>query len=151
MRAGLTTEAPQCIVAPAAPAARVRGSLLWLWSALGAIFLASTGHLLIKLGLTIAAGHASASILPRIGHYLTQPWVVFGLGVYAMGTALWIYAVSQRHISFLYPLTALNYALVALGGKLLFAERVSAGRCLGIGVVVLGVAMLQLSQAGANK
>ena len=76
---------------------------------------------------------------------------VLGLGIYATGTVLWIHAVSQRHISFLYPLTALNYAIVALGGRFLFAEAISAKRWLGIGVVVLGVAMLQLSYTGAKE
>ncbi|HLJ90385.1 MAG TPA: hypothetical protein VKZ53_26490 [Candidatus Angelobacter sp.] len=121
-------------------------SAMWQAAALGAIALASCGHLLIKLGLTSAAqGAIGLGLLAKIAHYLLQPIVVGGLAVYGLGTALWIYAVSQRNISFLYPLTALNYVIVTLGGKFLFGEVIPSGRWIGIGVVAIGVGLLQLS------
>jgi multidrug transporter EmrE-like cation transporter len=150
MRTGLMVEEPELTSLPAAPA-RSHGSVLWLWSALGAVLLGSAGHLLIKLGLTIGAAHPATGLLFKIAHYLTQPWVVAGLAIYAAGTVLWVYAVSQRHISFLYPLTALTYAIVAVGGKFFFGESISAGRWAGIAVVILGVAMLQLSDNGVKQ
>ena len=124
-------------------------SALWQWAALGAIILGSCGHLLIKSGVTAAAhGAAASGLLARIAHYFLEPAAMGGLAIYGAGTLLWIYAVSQRNISFLYPLTALTYVTVALGGKFFFGEAISSGRWFGIGVVVLGVAMLQLSAKG---
>lgn len=126
-----------------------RNSALWQWAALGAIVLGSCGHLLIKSGVTAAAHSAAASgLLARIAHYFVQPAALSGLAIYGAGTLLWIYAVSQRNISYLYPLTALTYVTVALGGKFFFGEAISSGRWVGIAVVVLGVAMLQLSAKG---
>lgn len=123
--------------------------LPWQWAALGAILLASCGHLLIKVGLTAAPQTAtSTETIARIFHYLMQPAVTGGLAVYGAGTALWISAVSRRNISFLYPLTALNYVIVSAAGSLLFGEHLSHGRWLGIGLVVLGVALLQFSVNG---
>jgi len=58
---------------------------------------------------------------------------------------LWIRAVASRNISFLYPLTALNYVIVTVGARIFFNERISFGRWTGITVVVLGVAMLHRS------
>ena len=150
MRTGLMVEEPELTSLPGAPA-RARGSVLWLWSALGAVLLGSGGHLLIKLGLTVGAAHPVTGLLFKIGHYLTQPWVIAGLAIYAAGTVLWVYAVSQRYISLLYPLTALTYAIVAVGGKFFFGESISAGRWAGIAVVIIGVAMLQLSDNGAKQ
>ncbi|HWZ45611.1 MAG TPA: hypothetical protein VNW97_19205 [Candidatus Saccharimonadales bacterium] len=123
--------------------------LPWEWAALGSILLASCGHLLIKLGL-VAAAHATAypGLVERVLHYMMQPAVAAGLMIYGLGTLLWIMAVSRRNISFLYPLTALNYVLVSLGGKILFDEKISSGRWLGIAVVVAGVALMQLSATG---
>lgn len=124
-------------------------SVLWQWAALGAIVLGSCGHLLIKSGVTAAAhGPAASGLLARIAHYFLQPAAIGGLAIYGAGTLLWIYAVSQRNISFLYPLTALTYVTVALGGKFFFAEAISSARWFGIAVVVLGVTMLQLSARG---
>ena len=121
-------------------------ALPWQLAALGAILLASTGHLVIKLGL-ISAGHAAlpASGLARMVQTLFQPAVIGGLAIYGIGTLLWISAVARRNISFLYPLTALNYVIVSVGGKLWFGEIISPVRWTGIGIVVLGVALLQLS------
>ena len=150
MRTSLMVEEKELTSVPAT-SARAQSSSLWLWSALGAVLLGSAGHLLIKLGLTLGASHAGAGLVMRMGHYLTQPWVIAGLAIYAAGTVLWVYAVSQKHISFLYPLTALTYAIVAVGGRFFFGETISAGRWTGIAVVVIGVAMLQLSDKGAKQ
>ena len=123
--------------------------LSWGWAAFGAILLASCGHLLIKLGLVAAAqGTAYPGLPERMLHYLLQPAVAGGLAIYGLGTLLWISAVSRRNISFLYPLTALNYVLVSMGGKVLFGENISTGRWIGIAVVVASVALLQLSVTG---
>jgi len=124
----------------------VTPSALWQWAALGAIVLGSFGHLLIKMGVTAAARQTlNSSVLSRLGHYILQPAAMTGLLIYGVGTLLWIYAVSQRSISFLYPLTALTYVVVALGGRFIFGEVISRQRWLGIAVVMVGVAMLQLS------
>lgn len=124
-------------------------ALSWQWAALAAVLFASAGHLLIKFGLVSAAPSAAGmDTVARIMHYLLQPAVAGGLAIYGLGTMFWISAVSRRDISFLYPITALNYALVCVGGKFFFGEFISAGRWLGIGVVVLGVALLQLSVRG---
>lgn len=123
--------------------------LSWQWAAFGAIALSACGHLLIKHGLNGAAHSASPTKpLQMIFHYLLMPTVPAGLGIYGLGTLLWIRAVSRRNISFLYPLTALNYVIVSVGAKLFFNETLSAGRCIGIAIVVLGVAMLQFSMRG---
>lgn len=126
--------------------------LPWEWTAFGAIVLAACGHLLIKMGLVAAThGAVDTGMLRKIAHYLLQPEVVCGLAVYGAGTALWISAVSRRNISFLYPLTALNYVLVSLGGGWLLGEHISTGRWLGIAVVVAGVALMQLSIVGEKS
>lgn len=118
----------------------------WQWAAFGAIALAACGHLLIKQGLSSAAHHAAVSgLAEKVSLYLFHSALPLGLAVYGIGTLLWIKAVSSRNISFLYPLTALNYVIVSIGGKLLFNETISAGRWTGIAVVVLGVALLQRS------
>jgi drug/metabolite transporter (DMT)-like permease len=149
MRDGVALGNPEMDLAPAQDAYDTSAHR-WFLAALGAIVLGSAGHLLIKLGLSLSAGQPAADLVVRVAHYLRQPWVMGGLAIYAAGTALWIYAVSHRHISFLYPLTALTYVIVAMGGKFMFGELISTGRWLGIGVVVVGVAMLQLSDGGAK-
>jgi len=111
---------------------------------LGSVLLAATGHIMIKAGLNGATSAAAvASIARRLGVYFSQPYVLLGLTIYGLGTAMWIFAVSKRDISYVFPITALNYVLVALSGKLLFAEVIPLKRWIGVVVVIIGVALMQ--------
>ena len=112
----------------------------WTAALLGAVLLAACGHLIIKFGLNQIRGTGPGGI-----DRVLNPWLFFGLAVYGLGTVLWIFAVSRKQISYLYPITALNYAIVALGGQLLFQEPVSARRWLGIMIVIVGVGLMQWS------
>ena len=115
------------------------------WAVCGAILFAVAGHLLIKFGLNALSKTAVAhqDLAHRLLVYLFQPAVFLGLGIYGIGTLLWILAVSKREISYLFPLSAMNYVLVAIGGMALFGESIPAGRWLGILVVVVGVVLMQ--------
>lgn len=124
----------------------VQSRLSWQSAAFGAIALAACGHLLIKQGLTTAAHSIAVTALAdKVSLYLFHSALPIGLAIYGLGTLLWIKAVSSRNISFLYPLTALNYVIVSIGGRIFFNESISAGRWFGIAVVVAGVALLQRS------
>jgi len=114
-------------------------------SVLGSVLLAALGHLMIKAGLNGAANAAAmhASIVERLVVYFSQPYVLLGLTIYGFGTAMWIFAVSKRDISYVFPITALNYVLVTLGGKFLFAEVIPLKRWVGVAVVIIGVALMQ--------
>src|SRR5579883_1306581 len=101
---------------PSKPRAGLRVGLAEL-ALLGSIVFAASGHLLIKEGLNVAAS----------------------------GTLARIFAVSKREISYLFPLTALNYVVVALGGRLLFDESIPLKRWAGILVVVCGVILMNQS------
>lgn len=125
------------------PANSAKKSRLAELAVLGAVCFAAVGHLLIKGGLNApAATAAHVALWQRLLGYVLQPAVVLGLSIYAVGTAMWVFAVSKREISYLFPLSALNYVVVALGGKMLFGEAIPSGRWLGIAVVVAGVALM---------
>lgn len=123
----------------------VRGKHQAEWAVFGSILLAVVGHLLIKFGLNAVSKTAvfHLGLIHRVLVYVLQPAVFFGLATYALGTLLWVLAVSKREISYLFPLSAMNYVLVAIGGMVLFGEAIPVGRWLGILVVVAGVVLMQ--------
>jgi drug/metabolite transporter (DMT)-like permease len=101
------------------------------------------GHLLIKAGLNAAGLHpAGSSASARILHLVLQPHVIEGLLIYLLGTACWMTAVAQKEISFLYPLTSINYVMVVATSALFFHEAVSVRRAAGVAVIVLGMVLM---------
>ena len=90
----------------------------WVAFSLSSVCVVS-GHLMIKAGLNTLAGarYASSGIIGRIAHAAMQPEVVGGLSIYCFGTVCWMIAVSQKDISFLYPLSSVNYVSGGCGKR----------------------------------
>lgn len=98
---------------------------------------------MIKAGLNATAAlRPGAGIAAHVLHLLFQPQIFAGLAIYLFGTACWIIAVSQKEISFLYPLSSVNYVLVVIASALLLSETVSVRRGAGILLIVLGMFLL---------
>ena len=115
----------------------------WAVPFLGAATLTVASHLLLKGGVLAQAAR------PFAGWFGTwaQPLVLSGLVLYALGMICWMMTVSMKDVSFLYPLTSVNYALVVAGSALFFGESISMRRALGVAVVMAGVALMNASSA----
>lgn len=102
------------------------------------------GQVILKKGmgamgpLTLSFGQLG-SILWRMA---TNPYVVIGLGIYAMGTILWLTALSRIELSYAYPFASLGYVIMLIASWQLFHENISLMRLVGCGVVVLGVILI---------
>jgi drug/metabolite transporter (DMT)-like permease len=59
-----------------------------------------------------------------------------------LGSVCWIIAVAQQEISFLYPLSSMNYVLVVFASSALFHESLSVKRLSGVGLIVLGMILM---------
>lgn len=109
------------------------------------ILFGAAGQLVVKAGLINAAIHPGTPVAMKIVQALLNIEVLAGLFLYAVGTIFWLFCVSKKNISYLYPLSAFSYALVALGGHFLFHEVVPSSRWGGIFLVTFGVMLLTLS------
>ena len=97
---------------------------------------------LLLIGASVAA--AGGQLLFKVGaqhrtHVLEflNGWISIGLLLYALGTVLWIYALSKEKLVVVYAFTGLTFALVYLGGVLLLSESLTSRASLGV-VFVLG-------------
>lgn len=114
----------------------------WVAFAASCIFVVS-GHLLIKAGLNAAAASTTAgSVLVRLSHLLLQIEVLAGLAIYFLGSVCWMIAVAQQEISFLYPLSSVNYMLVMVASSLILHELISPKRAAGVVLIVLGMFLM---------
>ena len=109
------------------------------------------GHLLIKSGLGSAAfTAASGPIWMRVLHCALQPEVAAGLLVYMLGSLCWMIAVAQQEISFLYPLSSINYVLVVFASSMFFHESPSLRRLSGVALIVVGMVLINRKGRGTE-
>jgi drug/metabolite transporter (DMT)-like permease len=70
------------------------------------------------------------------------PWMWIGVSMMALAFFSLLAVLSIENVSFVVPVTALNYAAGALGGKFFLGERVTPRRWTGVILVCLGVTLV---------
>jgi drug/metabolite transporter (DMT)-like permease len=75
---------------------------------------------------------------------LFQPWVALGVVLLILWMMSRMALLSWADLSYVLPVTAIGYVLVALMGRLFLEERISVKRWAGIVLIVAGVAMVSL-------
>jgi len=74
------------------------------------------------------------------------PWMWIGVSMMALAFFSLLAVLSIENVSFVVPVTALNYAAGALGGKFFLRERVTPRRWTGVLLVCLGVTLVWLGK-----
>lgn len=105
-----------------------------------AAVLAAGGQVLFKLG-------AGTEVSPAA---LVNPTIATGLACYAVGTLLWLLALSRTTLMVAYPFTALTFVLVYGAAILVLHERLTVAGAVGSGLVWAGLIVLLWSQASAS-
>jgi drug/metabolite transporter (DMT)-like permease len=103
-----------------------------------------TGQVCFKLGLD----HRDGTTSPLVRRVLHSPWIALGVVVYALEFGFWFAALSRTRLSIAFPFTALGYAGVVLASRYILNERISLRRWVGIGTIVVGVALVTGQQLG---
>ncbi|MGH8214939.1 MAG: DMT family transporter [Rhodanobacteraceae bacterium] len=113
---------------------------------LGSIACDVTGQVCFKLGVgNPAMGPGAPSLVYKVLH---SRWIALGVAVYALEFVLWFAALSRVELSIAFPFAALGYAGVVLASRFILRERVSMRRWIGIGAIVVGVALVAGPQLG---
>jgi uncharacterized membrane protein len=95
------------------------------------------GNFFLKLGMP--------AVLPTPLSYITalfRPAVAFGVALLILWMLSRMALLSWADLSYVLPVTAIGYVLVALAGKLLLHEAVTQRRWAGIVLIVTGVALV---------
>ncbi|HXX17808.1 MAG TPA: hypothetical protein VEJ46_00250 [Candidatus Acidoferrum sp.] len=87
------------------------------------------------------------AIVRVIGRAMGTPWFWFGITMMASAFFALIAMLSVAKVSFVFPATALSYAVGTLGGKLFLGERVTPQRWWGVLLVCIGVILVALGKA----
>ena len=103
------------------------------------VFSNAFGDFFMKRGLPESA-HLS-SPLEYIGA-LFQPWVALGVVLLIVWQMSRMALLSWADLSYVLPVTSVGYVLVAIAGRVLLHEQITAKRWAGIGLIMLGVALV---------
>lgn len=95
---------------------------------------AAFGQVLLKLG---AQGRSGA-----LG--LVNREVLLGLGLYGVGMALWLFALTRLPLNAVYPFTTLTLVLVGVLGVLVLGERPTLLAMSGWAIIIAGVGVVWL-------
>jgi len=87
------------------------------------------------------------AIVRVIGRAMKTPWFWLGIMMMASGFFALLGMLSVAKVSFVFPATALSYAVGTLGGKLFLGERVTPQRWWGVLLVCIGVILVALGKA----
>jgi drug/metabolite transporter (DMT)-like permease len=84
-------------------------------------------------------------LLATLGRAFRQGWMWIGIAQMALSFFSLLALLSWEDVSFAIPVTALSYAVGALGARLFLGEQVSGARWAGVLLVCLGVALVSAS------
>ena len=105
-------------------------------------------QLSLKVGMN-QVGAIDAGSLARpmetLMRVFSTPLVWLGLSCYGVSAMLWLVVLSRLDLSYAYLMLASMYVLIPLVSWLFLGERIPPMRWLGMGVVVLGVAIVARS------
>lgn len=113
------------------------------------VLLNAAAQLLLKAG-TNAVGHfefTAGNILPMGMRLALEPHILGGMLCYAVSLVVWIMGLSRVPVSVAYPMLSIGYVINALAAWQLFGESLNAQKLIGIGFIVLGVALVARSPA----
>jgi drug/metabolite transporter (DMT)-like permease len=103
------------------------------------------GQILMKSGMNEIGALNNFSQLTKPATLLrifTNFRIIGGILCYALGLLLWLGALSNLNISFMYPLLSVGYIITAIFGQVFLNEPVTVLRWAGIIVVVIGCFMI---------
>lgn len=109
------------------------------------IILGVFGQLSMKRGMNTVGPIGLKNVFStEIFSIIFQKFVFLGFMLYILSSMLWLVALSQEELSFIYPLISIGYILTAILSKFLFNESLTIFRFFGILLICGGVYLIVL-------
>lgn len=99
------------------------------------------GNVSLSRGMHHIGNVVSLSPLPYL-RAIANPWVACGVIILAIWMISDLALLSRADLSYVLPVTAVSYVLIAILGHFLLDERITRTRWIGIVVITLGVMLV---------
>ncbi|MCB9455078.1 MAG: hypothetical protein H6671_03715 [Anaerolineaceae bacterium] len=118
------------------------------WAKLVEVFVVvlftSTGQLLLRFAMR-QSDLTGGNFSQLIDYALKTPVLWLAIGAYGFSTLLWMRVLSRYPVGSVYPMVAIGYVLVTLGGILFLNERVPPIAWLALALICAGTLLLASS------
>ncbi len=108
------------------------------------IFTTSCGHLLLAASVRDPRFEDLRNLRIAPGNLKVAMLFLGGFCAVVLGFGLWIFCLRHFRISYAYAMTSLSFPFMALMGNLFFGDPVLVKGWFGIGLIMLGVILLNL-------
>ena len=103
-----------------------------------AISLGAVGQIALKYGMKNVHVTGLMALLQAV----FTPYVLLGLGLYAVSSGFWLVVLSKWKLSYAYPMIAISYIGVVFLARLVFHEKVAPLQWIGIFMMCLGLVLV---------
>lgn len=81
---------------------------------------------------------------------VTNPKIILGVALEAAFFGALLYLLSQRSVSFVWPMTSMGFIFTTLAAVVFLHEKVSPARWMGVLLIALGASLVSYSEASAK-
>jgi len=101
------------------------------------------GQLVIKWRVVNAGPFPEAALEQTLflARMFMDPWVISGLLAAVLASVAWMAALTKLPLSHAYPFMSASFVLVLIFSGLLFQEPISTPKMVGLGLIVVGIAV----------
>ena len=108
------------------------------------VFASACAQLVLKLGVTEPKMQSAlqSGVMDSIMAAAMSPFIWFGLVIYALSVALWLWVLSKVDLSVAYPFVGVGFLVTMLFGIVLLNENVTPMRIIGTVLIVGGCVLV---------
>lgn len=99
--------------------------------------------LILMTSLFTCAGQLCQKQAVRQSQYkLFLCWLIGSMALLACGMMMWLLVLQRMPVGLAYPMLSINFIFVALGARFIWHEKMTVQQCLGMFLIILGVALI---------
>jgi multidrug transporter EmrE-like cation transporter len=92
------------------------------------------------VSLKVASGRFALNLKALLTNY----YLSGGIALYLLSSYFFVLGVRKGELTILYPMVSLGYIWTLLWSRLFFAEPITRNKLFGLGLIVVGIILLQL-------
>jgi drug/metabolite transporter (DMT)-like permease len=104
--------------------------------------LMASGQIILKLGLNRIGKLTDKPFWDSIGLIISNPNVIIGALLYVIAAFVWVWVLSQRPLSYIYPFLATTYIFALIGSSLILGEPLNWLRWAGVVAIGFGIFLI---------